>query len=409
MAGTALQTMQQLSGPGGRQVVALMLAAATAVALAVGAWMWSQTPDYRVLFSNLSDRDGGAIIASLQQMNVPYKFAEGGGAILVPATQVHEVRLRLAGQGLPKGGLVGFELMENQKLGTSQFIEQVNYQRALEGELARSIQSLSAVGGARVHLAIPKPSVFVREQQKPSASVLLNLHPGRTLEPGQVSAIVHLVSSSVPDLPIKNVTVLDQNGNLLSAQNDAPARPGSTRASSSTCRRSSRATPSASKRSCARSSARATCAPRSPPTSTSRRPSSAEEVYQPNQSAGDSGDAQPADQRIEQPAPARAGRRRAGRAVATSRRRPPPRRSRQAGRPQPATTRHEAATAHDAMPRRPPRPPALRTEFRRSTTKSTNHRAHVRTARGASSACRSRWWSTTQGGRRRTARSAKAR
>ena len=226
MAGTAVQALQQLSGPGGRQVVALMLAAATAVALAVGAWMWSQTPDYRVLFSNVDDRDGGAIIASLTQMNVPYKFADGGGAILVPATHVHEARLRLASQGLPKGSLVGFELMETSKLGTSQFLEQVNYQRALEGELARSIQSVSAVGGARVHLAIPKPSVFMREQQKPSASVLVNLNTGRVLEPGQVSAIVHLVSSSVPDLLVKNVTVIDQNGNLLSAQNDAQLQTG---------------------------------------------------------------------------------------------------------------------------------------------------------------------------------------
>jgi len=226
MAGTAVQTLQQLSGPGGRQIVALMLAAATAVALAVGAWMWSQAPDYRVLFSNVNDRDGGAIIASLTQMNVPYKFADGGGAILVPATHVHEARLRLASQGLPKGSLVGFELMETPKLGTSQFLELVNYQRALEGELARSIQSVSAVGGARVHLAIPKPSVFMREQQKPSASVLVNLNAGRTLEPGQVSAIVHLVSSSVPDLLVKNVTVIDQNGNLLSAQTDSLLQTG---------------------------------------------------------------------------------------------------------------------------------------------------------------------------------------
>lgn len=226
MAGTAVQTMQQLSGPGGRQVVSLMLATATAVALAVGAWMWSQAPDYRVLFSNVNDRDGGAIIASLTQMNVPYKFADGGGAILVPATHVHEARLRLASQGLPKGSLVGFELMETPKLGTSQFLEQINYQRALEGELARSIQSVSAVGGARVHLAIPKPSVFMREQQKPSASVLVNLNAGRTLEPGQVSAIVHLVSSSVPDLLVKNVTVVDQNGNLLSAQDDMQQQTG---------------------------------------------------------------------------------------------------------------------------------------------------------------------------------------
>ena len=201
-----------------QQKFGLMVALAAVVALLVGGWMWGQTPDYRVLYSNLSDRDGGAVISSLQQMNIPFKFAEGGGALLVPANQVHEVRLRLAGQGLPKGGLVGFEVMETQKLGTSQFQEQVNYQRALEGELARSIQSLSAVNGARVHLAFTKASAFVREQQKPSASVLLSLHPGRSLDPSQVSAIVHLVSSSIPDLPVKNVTVIDQSGNLLSAQ-----------------------------------------------------------------------------------------------------------------------------------------------------------------------------------------------
>jgi flagellar M-ring protein FliF len=201
-----------------QQKFGLMVTLAAIVALLVGGWLWGQSPDYRVLYANLSDRDGGAIISSLQQMNVPFKFAEGGGALLVPANQVHEVRLRLAGQGLPKGGLVGFELMETQKLGTSQFQEQVNYQRALEGELARSIQSLSAVNGARVHLAFSKPSVFVREQQKPSASVLLSLHPGRSLDAGQVSAIVHLVSSSIPDLPVNNVTVIDQSGSLLTAQ-----------------------------------------------------------------------------------------------------------------------------------------------------------------------------------------------
>ncbi len=200
-----------------KQKLGLMVALAAMTALVVAGWLWGQSPDYRVLYANLSDRDGGAVIASLQQMNVPFKFAEGGGALLVPSNQVHEVRLRLAGQGLPKGGLVGFELMETQKFGTSQFQEQVNYQRALEGELARSIQSLAAVNGARVHLAFSKPSVFVREPQKPSASVLLSLHPGRSLDAGQVSAIVHLVSSSIPDLPVKNVTVIDQTGSLLTS------------------------------------------------------------------------------------------------------------------------------------------------------------------------------------------------
>ena len=201
--------------PGGRNFF-LMLGMAAVFAVMAAVWMWSQQPDYRVLFSNFSDRDGGSIVASLQQMNIPYKFAEGGGAILVQANQVHDARLKLASQGLPKGGSVGFELMENQKLGVSQFLEQVNFQRALEGELARSIQSVAAVQAARVHLALPKASVFVRDQQKPTASVLLNLHSGRTLDQQQVSAIVHLVASSVPDLPTANVTLVDQNGNLLS-------------------------------------------------------------------------------------------------------------------------------------------------------------------------------------------------
>ena len=199
----------------------LVLGAAAIVAIMAGIWMWSQRPDYGILFSNYSDKDGGSIVASLQQMNVPYKISEGGGAILVPSNQVHEVRLRLASQGLPKGGGVGFELMESQKLGVSQFLEQVNFQRALEGEMARSIQSIGAVHTARVHLALHKASVFVREQQKPTASVLLNLHPGRTLDKHQVSAIVHLVASSVPSLLASNVTVVDQAGNLLS-NNDKP-------------------------------------------------------------------------------------------------------------------------------------------------------------------------------------------
>lgn len=202
-------------GPGGRKFLQI-LGIAAVIAIMAGVWMWGQQPDYRVLFSNFSDRDGGAIVASLEQMNVPYKFAEGGGAILVPANQVYEARLKLASQGLPKGGNVGFELMENQKMGVSQFVEQINFQRALEGELARSIESISTVRSARVLLALPKSSVFVREQQKPTASVLLNLEPGRVLDRQQISAVVHLVASSVPDLPTKNVTVVDQNGNLLS-------------------------------------------------------------------------------------------------------------------------------------------------------------------------------------------------
>jgi flagellar M-ring protein FliF len=185
------------------------------VAMIVSIFMWSNRPEYRVLFSNYSDRDGGAIIASLQQLNIPYEFSEGGNAILVPSERVHDARLKLATQGLPKGGNSGFELMENQKIGSSQFLEQVNFQRALEGELARSIDTIDAVSASRIHLAIPKPTVFVRDKQKPTASVLLNLRPGRVLDRQQVSGIIHIVSSSVPDLGPENVTIIDQNGNLL--------------------------------------------------------------------------------------------------------------------------------------------------------------------------------------------------
>jgi flagellar M-ring protein FliF len=191
-------------------------AVAGILALILILWLWNREPDYKVLFANYTDKDGGAITAALDQMQVKYKLAEGGQAILVPAEQVHNVRLRLAQQGLPKGGNVGFEVMENQKLGVSQFLEQVNYQRALEGELARSIQSIGAVESARVHLALPKPSVFVRDQQKPTASVILQLHANRMIDPAQVSAIVHLVASSVPELSPANVTVVDQAGNLVS-------------------------------------------------------------------------------------------------------------------------------------------------------------------------------------------------
>jgi flagellar M-ring protein FliF len=216
-----LQAMaQNFAALSQRQKLAMGAALAVAIALLVGIFLWSRQPDYAVLFSNLEERDGGAIVTALQQQNIPYKFAPGGGAILVPATQVHDVRLKLAAQGLPRGGLVGFELMENQKLGMSQFHEQVTYQRALEGELARTIQAVAAVASARVHLAIPKQTAFLRDEQQPTASVLVNLHSGRRLEPSQVAGIVHLVASSVPRMSNDHVSIVDQNGNLLTTKQD---------------------------------------------------------------------------------------------------------------------------------------------------------------------------------------------
>jgi flagellar M-ring protein FliF len=199
---------------------------AALVVLAAALLMWNQRGDYKVLYANLSDKDGGAILAQLSQMNVPYRHADGGGAILVPSSQVHDVRLKLASAGLPKGSIAGFELMDNARFGQTQFQERLTFQRGLEGELVRSITSLAAVQSARVHLALPQQNGFFREQQKPSASVLLTLHPGRTLDRAQVAGIVHLVSSSVPELNPRSVSVLDQTGTLLSGPGEGHAPGG---------------------------------------------------------------------------------------------------------------------------------------------------------------------------------------
>ncbi|WP_051258775.1 flagellar basal-body MS-ring/collar protein FliF [Chitinibacter tainanensis] len=207
--------------PAGRKILAMVVLAVLIAAIA-GSLLYTREPSYRILFTNLPDKDGGAIVQSLEQMKIPYKL--DAGMISVPAEQIYDVRLKLAAQGLPKAGNVGFELLDNQKFGVSQFAEQVNYQRALEGELTRSIESISAVEKARVHLASPKQTVFLRDQQKPSASVVLTLHPGRQLDGGQIAGIIHLVSSSIPGMPVANVTVVDQDGNLLSRSADLNAR-----------------------------------------------------------------------------------------------------------------------------------------------------------------------------------------
>ncbi len=215
--------LQRLSALDRAQRMRLGAGVALLVAAAVAAVVMGRQPDYRVLFSNLGDKDGGAVVAQLSQMNVPYKYSEGGGAILIPAERVHDVRLRLATQGLPKGSVAGFELMESNKFGMTQFQERLNFQRGLEGELTRSIQALSSVQSARVHLALPNQNGFFREQQKPSASVLVSLHPGRILDRAQLAGIVHLVASSVPELAPSAVSVLDDTGKLLSQSPDSTA------------------------------------------------------------------------------------------------------------------------------------------------------------------------------------------
>ena len=202
--------------------ILFFVAAAAAISIVIALMFWAKEPDYRVLYSNISEEDGGAVVTQLKQMQVPYRFAEHDGSIEIPAEQIYEVRLKLAQQGLPKGGSVGFELLDQEKFGISQFNEQVNFQRALEGELSRTIETLGPVRSARVHLAMPKPSLFLQDRKEPSASVTLNLINGRTLDSGQVSAISFMISSAVPGLSADRVTIVDQSGHMMS-QNGAQA------------------------------------------------------------------------------------------------------------------------------------------------------------------------------------------
>jgi len=186
------------------------------IAIGVVGLMMGRQAEWRVLYANLADKDGGAIVAQLSTMNIPYKHADGGGAILVPADKVYDTRLRLASMGLPKGSVTGFEAMDANRFGMTQFQERLAFQRGLEGELTRSIQALSSVQSARVHLALPNQNGFFREQQKPTASVVVGLNAGHSLDRAQLAGIIHLVSSSVPEMNPAAVSVLDDTGKLLS-------------------------------------------------------------------------------------------------------------------------------------------------------------------------------------------------
>src|SRR5215470_15450648 len=198
---------------------------ALTVAVVVGTGLlavWVQRPQYRVLFSNLSGPDGAAVIEYLKSEHIPYRASEGGAAIEVDAGRVYETRLALAGRGIPQGGGVGFEIFDKQTLGMTDFVQRLNYQRALQGELARSIAELDTVESARVHLAMPERSLFVSEERRPSASVVVKLKPGRVLAPEQIGGIVHLVAASVEGLRPNDVTVVDVNGDVLTRETDEP-------------------------------------------------------------------------------------------------------------------------------------------------------------------------------------------
>lgn len=210
--------------------VGLMVGLAASVAIGFAVVLWSQQPDYRPLYGSLAGMDSKQIMETLAAADIAYTVEPNSGALLVKADDVARARMKLAAAGVtPSDSNIGFEILDkDQGLGTSQFMEATRYRRGLEGELARTISSLNNVKGARVHLAIPKSSVFVRDERKPSASVLVELFAGRSLEPGQVLAIVNLVATSVPELSKSQITVVDQKGNLLSdqAENSALTQAG---------------------------------------------------------------------------------------------------------------------------------------------------------------------------------------
>jgi flagellar M-ring protein FliF len=200
--------------------IGIMLGLAFSVAIGVAIVLWSQEPSYGRLYSEIGEKDVSEILEVLTTQGIKYKVEEGSGVIMVPADKVNEVKLKLAGLGLPRSNSVGYELLSKDQggFGTSKNMEMVRFQRALEGEIAQTIMSIQTVKSARVLLAIPQQSVFVRERKKPSASVIVNLYQGRSLEKGQIESIIHLVSSSVPQLDADQVTVVDQKGQLLSSR-----------------------------------------------------------------------------------------------------------------------------------------------------------------------------------------------
>ncbi len=217
------------SMPPARRWTALGVGAATLVAM-IALIMWSQKPDFQVLFSGLSSEDAGKMVEKLKGTKVPFKLDAGGATILVPGEMVYETRLAMAGEGMLQGGAIGFEIFDTPKLGMTDFVQKLNYQRAIQGELSRTIQSLASVEKARVHIVIAKKSIFSEQEESPSASVVLKLRAGRTLAENQVTAISQLVSSSVPGLGAERVSVIDSAGTLLSKVRPAGDGAGSSEA-----------------------------------------------------------------------------------------------------------------------------------------------------------------------------------
>ncbi len=221
-AGAASNLINNLTTLSVAKQVSLVIALAASVALAVGIILWSQSSSYTLLFGSVDSKDINEIVQTLDQEGVEYKIDHASGGIMVPSDKVHAMRIKLASSGYPKQAATGYQILDGEQgFGISQFKETTRYHRALEGELAKSVSAINSVKSARVMLGLPKRSVFVRKQQKPSASVVVKLYPGRSLNDGQVSAIVHLVASSIPNMDNNAVTVVDQNGNLLTGAHQA--------------------------------------------------------------------------------------------------------------------------------------------------------------------------------------------
>ncbi len=201
-----------------QKIIGMIMSIAATIAISVGVYMWAAAPSYAPLYNGLEPRDATEVVNALQAAAIPYELDGATGSVMVDAGRVHEARLKLAAQGLPKGTNVGVEMLqEEQSFGTSQFVESARYHHAMETELARTISMMRNVKSARVHLATPKKSVFVRKRETPSASVALNLYGGRNIDDSQVNAILHLVASSISNLSPDNVTIVDQRGRLLSS------------------------------------------------------------------------------------------------------------------------------------------------------------------------------------------------
>ena len=202
--------------------VGLMLGLAFSVAIGVAIVLWSQEPAYSRLYGEIGEKDVAEILEVLNTQGIKYKVEAGSNVILVPTDEVNQVKLKLAAVGLPKSSSLGYELLDkDQGFGSSKSVELVRFQRALEGEIAQTIMAIQGVKTARVLLAIPQQSVFVRERKKPSASVVVNLYQGRSLDKGQIESIIHLVASSVPQLEADQVTVVDQKGHLLNSRDSS--------------------------------------------------------------------------------------------------------------------------------------------------------------------------------------------